>query len=824
LRVSYVRALRLFLIAIIAVVSLSVAINYIQTWRRRIRVVRSAAQILSSEVVRAGESIEYSDYQNGQLRFKIRAEKLLETREGKSLLEGIEGIDMNPDGTVAGRIRSRKAEYNKNQRQAFFSEDVQIDLGQGLLMQTHSLNYDLNGNIGYTDDPFQFQSSQVRGQARGFRYDHVRKDLTLNHDVDFFITRAAIKPDGSAMTEEYHVTSQRGYLARVAQLCRFEGNARLEAAMGILSGDRVEAGFTTDLRQLKSLVCEGNAAFTSREGSEERKLGGDRVIFGIAADGRGLEKIDIHGHASFAAKATDGSQDLSAGRLFFNLDPVRNIPSGIHSEEKVEFRLRRGTEQTLLSGEQLDAGFFPGTSSLQNMHAWGKARMSMLPSANQGKNDLEAEAIHLAFLAHEGRSAVSELVADKDVRWISAGGPAGGDRGGQTRTLDAGFLRMLFSQPDGALASGNASGQVVITGVPTGGKQEIRRMQSDSAQFSFFPGANRLKSFHGEGQVQVFFSRPPSDAGAGEREFRTSSNFITAGFRAADGLADVVSQWGNFVVQDGTRTVTSGRGDYEAVADRLILTEAPRIVDANGTTTGDRMEYSRNDGIFTARSRVRSVLKAGQGGRGGPFAASESGAASVVTAGLMQYWPAESRARYAGNVQLLAEASQLQTDALEIFRGGELIRAEGHVQHIILRRDTAGGRSAAGSSARTVPKSDTPVFVSSDLLEYTEGKRTIRYAGGVTLRSGGMTMTSEALVATLDSGGRQIESGTANGKLQIRQLARTIQGDAADYDLKAGKVVVTGNPALINDPARGKSAAARLTFFTADDRILLENK
>jgi 2-keto-4-pentenoate hydratase len=55
-------------------------------------------------------------------------------------------------------------------------------------------------------------------------------------------------------------------------------------------------------------------------------------------------------------------------------------------------------------------------------------------------------------------------------------------------------------------------------------------------------------------------------------------------------------------------------------------------------------------------------------------------------------------------------------------------------------------------------------------------------------------------------------------------LGRTIQGDVADYDLKAGKVVVTGSPAIIQDPTRGKSAAARLTFFTADDRILLENK
>jgi hypothetical protein len=46
----------------------------------------------------------------------------------------------------------------------------------------------------------------------------------------------------------------------------------------------------------------------------------------------------------------------------------------------------------------------------------------------------------------------------------------------------------------------------------------------------------------------------------------------------------------------------------------------------------------------------------------------------------------------------------------------------------------------------------------------------------------------------------------------------------ADYFISPGKFVVTGKPAELSDPAKGKSFARRLTFFTADDRLLLENR
>jgi len=44
----------------------------------------------------------------------------------------------------------------------------------------------------------------------------------------------------------------------------------------------------------------------------------------------------------------------------------------------------------------------------------------------------------------------------------------------------------------------------------------------------------------------------------------------------------------------------------------------------------------------------------------------------------------------------------------------------------------------------------------------------------------------------------------------------------AQYYADSKKVIVTGNPAEVFDPARGRSSARRLTSSTSDDTILLE--
>ena len=136
---SSVRLLRRALVALIVVLVAAVAWNYVETWRRRARLVSQAARILSPEMIRSAEGIEYSENERGVARFKIHARRLVETRAGVSHLEGIEAFDFNPDGSTRNQIRSLRADYDRDHKKASFAGDVRIAMTGEVEIRTEAL-------------------------------------------------------------------------------------------------------------------------------------------------------------------------------------------------------------------------------------------------------------------------------------------------------------------------------------------------------------------------------------------------------------------------------------------------------------------------------------------------------------------------------------------------------------------------------------------------------------------------------------------------------------------------------------------------------------
>ncbi len=828
--VTRIKLLRRSLIGLIALVLLAVAINWVQTWRTRARMVRQTAQILSSEMIRSADSIEYSENENGVTRFRLRAQKLLETRQGKSLLQGIEAFDFNPDGSVRNQIRSRNAEYDREARKARFQHDVRIQVGTGVVLRTENLLYDIPNNIGQTDDGLQFESEQAKGKAKTARYDSSRRILDLKGDLDFILQRPIARPDGTHATENVRVTSDTGYYSEADLLIVFRGRSHLDSDTSSLSGDDIEARFTPDRKRLTSLMSQGHAAYTSKNPADRRTLQGDRIDFRIVDPPGALERIDVFGNARFSSDSDAGRQQLKGGQIHVQMDPERGLPLKIDSSTGVEFVLTRAAESTSVSGNRLESGFVAGSDLLEQVHVWEGARMSTRGAQPGQSDELKADDLRLRFAARDGNSVPQELNAQGSVQWTAA--PVTNPAGIQTqagRKLTAAALVMRYAEAGDTLESGDATGNVVMEGFQPAqsGRNELRRLHADAVHFLFFPHANRLREFTGSGNVRVFYRRPP-DPGtdAPGQDIQTSSANIKATFIEQDGSAESVAQWGSFSYQDGTRTATSGRGDYDARKDTLLLRESPRIADTRSTTTGETIEYDQKSKILTVKRRVRSVLGAKSSeGQNTPFGASSTGgsAPSVVTAESMQYWTDDAHARYGGGVQMLSESGQLQADTLDIQDSGEKVEAQGHVSHLTVRRENAP--PADGKSPKPAPeeKQSKPVLIRAAQLKYAKRENTIHYSGGVTLESADLRITSESMDAAFDAEGKRIERATARGNLNIRQAGREAKGEQGEYYLTPGKFVVTGTLAEIRDPVRGKSQARRLTFFTSDDRILLEN-
>jgi lipopolysaccharide export system protein LptA len=359
-------------------------------------------------------------------------------------------------------------------------------------------------------------------------------------------------------------------------------------------------------------------------------------------------------------------------------------------------------------------------------------------------------------------------------------------------------------------------------------RMQLRRLQCDTVDFSFYPGSNRLQKLAGDGHVQVVYRSGETGTKGQTEEFRTSSASIRSTFRESDGGAETINQSGGFTYQDSTRTATSGACDFTAGTEKLVLSDHPNINETDYSATGEVIEYDRKGKILTVRRNVRSYLRSTAGKREGFMTASTDPASpAIITADEMQYWQEQDKASYGGNVNLLSADSQLQAQSLLILNKGNRVEAKGNVRHLILRT----GNVTQAKPAKDVPpqhfriddktKGSGPVRIRSAQLQYSQAANNIHYAGGVYLESDSAKIWSDDMDAFLDSEGKRIDRAIARGNLRITQAGREVKGDQGEYFLVDEKFVVTGNPVELKDTTNGRSSSGRrLTFYSADDRIV----
>jgi LPS export ABC transporter protein LptC len=828
MRIPSVKGIRGLLIGLIILTLGAVLINYLQTWQGRTREVKTPLPILGSDVKRSVDVIQYFDYhKGGVLRFKINAQRMLETN--KNLLEGIEAYDFNPDGSVRNEIRSQRAEYDPDRKAADFSGDVRLLINKRLELKMHSLHYDLNSGVGTTPDLLQFSSEQMKGTARGIRFDQKQQSIDLNSEVAITLVRRWGQNAGAAQPETLQATAQHAFCSEITGRILFEGNARVDSDAQTLSGEHIQAVLDPGQKRIRSLTATGNAKYVAKTQDEMRSLGGDGMVFAIGRLGT-LEKISVSGQASFSSISAGDQQDLQAREIDIELD-AKEIPTQIKARTAVQFNMKRGVEQTVISADQLDAAFIKGTKYLQTIHIKGipheienQAKMLTVGPESNG-SELRAEDIWMNLRIANGRSALEKLRAEGSARYSTRPAGRNGNRE-PARSLSAAILEMTESSEGDFFESGSASGKVVIledSSVPSMGTQ-MKRLTADRAKFRFYPGNNALKSLDADGNVGIEYEKKGGAAkSSAVDKFRTASEQMSAVFGLQAGKSEVesVAQWGRFTYRDGARSASSGRSDYDAGKGVLVLTESPKISDETKDTTGTRMEYDQNRKILSVRGRVRSKVFGSQKGTGSFFGSASSSSPGIVTAGDMNYWVDSGRVQYTGSVHLLSENQDLRADSLEFTDGLERVSALGSIRHLLSRQESP----KTASSAEQKPKeniSDLLTTVRSSAMAYLREKNKITYSGQVTLNSKEVDLSSDELDAVPDANGRKIERATARGNVVVHAGARVCKGDVADYQMNSGKFVVTGAPAEVYDPDKGRSFARRLTSSTADDTILLE--
>jgi LPS export ABC transporter protein LptC len=828
-----IKILRRWLIGLIICVCLVVALNMLIRHKAPIHN-EKPIKILSPGMKQTAEGIEYSDNKNGITRFKIHALRLIETREGKSFLEGIKAYDFNPDGSIHNEIHSHKAVFDNERKLADFFGNVQLFLGNGIEIRTETLQYNLNTNAGSSADMLQLYAQSTSGKAHGMRLNKAQESLELGSEVVFTFNPKATQSDNPTETGSMHATSERAYFDGKQNHFVFQGKARIENKnSGSLSGDSIEVILSPDRKHALSLTASGSAAYRTETRGEARILSGRRMLLSIGAKGV-LASIHVAGQAAFVLSSPVEEVNLNGGQIDLVFDAKEKI-SQIQGNNNVQFRMKRGTEQTLMSGGQFNAQFVPETGILASIHVVNDAKLSTEGAKDSASNELQSNDIRVSFKQSPERIAIEKMRADGSVHWLSRP-PANGVAKNQepVRKLDASLLEMLYSSDGDYLQSGVASGKVVIS-ESNGGQSSPSQTQhilADAARFQFFQKNGQLKNMNAEGHVQTTYEGKKADPQGGSisEKYQTASDKMATTFALKDGRSVIESatQWGHFTYQDAAYSATAGKCDYDAGKEILILKDSPRISDNMSFTTGEQVDYDQKQKTLLVHGNVLSRMSPQKGG--GSFFGSSPAASSspsIIMADEMLYQRDTGRFRYSGKVRAISEKQQLHTRVLEIFNSGERIEAQGDVWNLV--KGTQSEKSPNMQNASQPDKKSTgalasaqsPIEIRSEHLKYSRAGNEIAYSGNVTVSSDKGSLSSSSFDANLDQEGT-IKHAIARGKVHIvLKGGRESNSDVVNWSLEAGKYEIEGNPAEVFDPARGRSRAPRLTYFEANDRILL---
>lgn len=389
----------------------------------------------------------------------------------------------------------------------------------------------------------------------------------------------------------------------------------------------------------------------------------------------------------------------------------------------------------------------------------------------------------------------------------------------------------IFPSPAGAkpakasLKPGQDFGSANSTTVATAGKFNA----------SFGPG-NRMQTLHGSPEARIVSTSP------GQPDKVSTSQNLDVAF-APDGGAEKLVQTGDFVYREpsskpdtGGRAMFADKATYTPADQVLVLNGSPRAIDGGMTTTAEVIRLNRQSGEGFADDNVKTTysdLKPQP--NGSLLAASDP---IHVTAQHMTSHQQPGVAHYTGNVRLWQTANVVRAPKIDFDQQSRTIVAQADtaqsVSSLFVQQEQGGKQS--------------PVDVTADKLVYVDAERRARYTGDVLAKSTDGTINAQQIDVYLkqadaadgspggteakasrpvipgSEGPSKIDHMVAVGKVVVTEPNRRAVGDRLVYTADDGKYYLTGKSPSIFDAEHGNVWGDSLTFFSHDDRVLVESK
>jgi lipopolysaccharide export system protein LptA len=388
-------------------------------------------------------------------------------------------------------------------------------------------------------------------------------------------------------------------------------------------------------------------------------------------------------------------------------------------------------------------------------------------------------------------------------------------------------------------------------------------------------GAAELSTVHGEGH-----GVPRS---SGERSVEVATA-VQEGNVVIDRVLPAKAAFNSQVAAGAgpeTQHATAGKASYDADSDRLTLTQAVQMSDAEITVSAARVVLEQNSGDATAEGGVKvTYLQAGSAepvhvlaaraelnhdaGRATFYGRAVAGGQSVPGSGLARMWQAGAGqdASERGGSQIEAPVLVFEQETRRLMARPERPGQAGQVHTVLVsaaseNRPTASQNKPAKSSPKTGSKAggsnqgvgarqQGPVRITSSGMIYSDEQRQAEFTGGVRVvdSDGEMQARQATVFLTAPAAGAEKRSQTgakgaqgaeasgllggdierivATQNIEIAQPGRRATGERLVYTASDQMFVLTGSasaPPKVVDAAQGSTTGNALRFHSGDDSV-----
>ena len=741
------------------------------------------------DVTRLSSGLTFSKGVGTQKIFTVEASKATDFRDrDASLLEEVKITIFGKTGERHDVIHTQSCQYEKTGGNIACSGEVQIDLEskaeaeraaknpeasapQKVHLETRGVVFNRSSGLARTDQSVKFVFPNGNGEAVGVEYQSEEGAMRLLRDVRFSLMPASNdvageKNSSDGTKEPIYVTGKSLDFARESRTMQLQGPVEAQTQAARLRAGKLTLTLDRAFRAQKLTATPGPSGnnpeleFQGADGASN--LNAETITAQIAPAGW-LTRIEGAGNVRGSRRTGKEAEDFHAEHGALELLPKVNRPK--------QMNLNGNVQVTTQAGDS------------------GETRL------------LQTSALRMEFAAGEegegGKLERAETLGAGRIEWTDAA-PQNGTRGGAANSeaartrLQADKLEMEFGKegkPRQLLATGNVSTERAAGGKP---------VQTATAQ----SGVAQLLASGGWSQMDL---------------------------------------QGNVKLKEGDRSGRAEHATFVRATQTVLLSGKALARDATAETQAPRITFTQTTGEIRAEGGVRSTDFSARGG-GAQLAAGPTN----ISADAMLANSKTGRALYTGHARLWQGDSVMEADSIELLREARVMNAIGNVRAVFPQ---APGPPAQTAIVQAGPKKARLWHITAGTLTYRDAESRAHLEKNVVAQSAEQKMrgaavdlyftraqapnasnapnanvTNVSAPASPPTGAQQISRAVGTGGVIVEQGTRKATAERGEYNATDGKFIMSGGNPAIYDAAEGTTTGHQLTFFLANDTIIVDSE